>query len=398
MSILKEKSFFKGLALGISIMLVVIIAHAFYVRNIRWGGIDPNRKVMEIYGLLNEHSILPFELDEMLESMYMGLLDGVADPYTQYFDADALASFRVRLEGSYVGIGVVVYVDPADRLVTVGVAYRGTPAYEAGITQGDKIVGINGVDVSTRPMEEIISLIRGQEGTSVTVTIFRPFDNTRFDAQLIRSHIEIPTVFHEMIYENGKSIGYILIEGFDQITPGQFVSALSELYDNGMNGLILDLRNNPGGSLGAVNRIADMLLPEGIITYLEDVNGERINHYSNATYLGLPLVVLVNGRSASASEVLSGAIRDTGVGTIVGTTTFGKGIVQNLFPLSDDTAVKMTTAKYFTPNGESIHGSGIVPHVVIEMEEILSRQIGSLEFDEDIQLQKAVEVILSKIN
>ena len=282
-------------------------------------------------------------------------------------------------------------------MVTVGVAYRGAPADLAGIMAGDKIVGVNGVDVTSRPLEDVIGLIRGPEGEAVNLSIFRPFDNTRFEAELIRQVVEIPTVFHEMINEGGHLIGYIRIEGFDRVTLSQFTEALSELYAKGMNGLVLDVRNNPGGSLDTVHQITNMLIPEGIVLYTEDASGRRRNYHSDEIYLGLPLVVLVNGRSASASEVLSGAVRDTGVGTIVGTTTFGKGIVQNLFPLADDTAIKLTIAKYFTPNGESIHGVGVVPEIEIEMDEALSRLIGRLEWEDDIQFQAALAVLLEKL-
>ncbi|MCL2216816.1 MAG: S41 family peptidase [Defluviitaleaceae bacterium] len=392
-----KKFFLLGLGIGILIMLTGLVGFRIYEREVRWGGIDPNSKVREIYALLDRFSILPFDRAEMLESMYRGLLYGVGDPYTQYFDSAALAAFHVRMEGAYVGIGVLVSVDPEDRMVTVGVAYRGAPAALAGILPGDKIIGVDGVDVVGRSLEEVIGLVRGPENSAVTLTIFRPYENSRFDVDVIRRRVEIPTVFHEMIHTEAEAIGYIRIEGFDRVTLTQFTEALSELYAAGMNGLIIDVRNNPGGSLDVVNRITNMLIPEGIITYTEDVNGHRIYHNSTADYLGLPLVVLINERSASASEVLSGAIRDTGTGTLVGTQTFGKGIVQNLFYLSDGTAIKMTVAKYFTPAGESIHGIGIAPHVLVEMEESLSRQIGNLHMDEDIQLQAAMKVILLKL-
>jgi len=229
------------------------------------------------------------------------------------------------------------------------------------------------------------------------LTIFRPYDNEQFDVEITRAQVEVPTVFHEMLYTESGLVGYIRIEGFDDVTAGQFDNALSELYAEGMNGLILDVRNNPGGLLRSVNEIANRILPEGVITYTVNASGKRENFYSDAEYLGLPLVLLVNERSASASEVLGGAIRDTQIGTIVGVQTFGKGVVQNLLPLSDGTAIKLTVQTYHTPNGECIHGIGIEPHVIVEMSEDLSRRIGRITLEEDVQLQAALEIIDEKI-
>jgi carboxyl-terminal processing protease len=395
-------AFIKGIILGAVAMLVmavvVVAAINVHAREVRWRGLDPNTKVMEIYDLLNRHSIMPFDKDVMLESMYRGLLDGVGDPYTVYFCHRALEAFRTSTDGAFVGIGVAVNVDPADRLVTISTAYPGAPAALAGLLPGDKIIGVNGEDVQGRSLEEVVSLIRGEEGVPVTIGIFRPLENERFDVEIVRARVEIPTVFHEMIYTgDGQRLGYVRIEGFDRVTTGQFEAALSELYADGMDGLILDVRNNPGGLLHVVRPVANHLLPPGIITYTRDINGRGDVLRSTGDYLSLPMVLLVNGRSASASELLAGAIRDHEVGTIVGTNTFGKGIVQNLFYLSDNTAIKLTVAEFFTPNGENIHGTGIAPHIEIEMSEELSRMIGRIDMSEDVQLQEAIRVVSGKI-
>jgi len=396
-----NKSFLKGLGMGslITAMVLLIVVAGFdvYARQSRWRGVDPNTKIMEIYNLISELSIVPFDKAEMLDNMYRGFLEGVGDPYTQYFNADALAAFRARTEGAFVGIGVMISVEADDPYVTIASTFRDAPAALAGILPGDRIVGVNGIEVAGRLREDVVGMISGPEDTSVTLTIYRPYESKRFDVEIIRARVEVPSVFHEMFYTDSGAIGYVRIEGFDQVTAGQFDDALSELYAEGMEGLIIDLRNNPGGLLHAVNHITDRLIPEGIITFTIDASGERENFYSDDTYLGLPLVLLVNERSASASEVLSGAVRDTEIGTIVGTQTFGKGIVQNLLPLSDGTAIKLTVQTYHTPNGECIHGVGIEPHVIVEMPEDLSRRIGSLEPEEDIQLQTAIDVINSKL-
>jgi len=392
------RSFLLGLTLGIFVMATGIAAYTVYEQNVRWSGITPNNKIREIYSLLSRNSIMDFDFNEMLENMYRGLLDGVGDPYTQYFCPEALAAFHVRMDGVFVGIGVMVYLDPDDRMTTISVTFQGAPAAEAGLLPGDKIVAVDGIDVVGRPREEVIGMVQGPENTVVRLTILRPDENRRFDADVMRARVEVPTVFHEMMYSGDDAIGYIRIEAFDRVTLPQFTLAIQELYEENMNGLIIDLRNNPGGSLDVVNRITDMLIPEGVITFTVDALENRTYYRSNAYYLGLPLVLLVNGRSASASEVLSGAVRDTNMGTLVGTQTYGKGIVQMLFHLSDQTAIKTTVSTYFTPAGESIHGVGITPDVIVEMDEDLSRRIGNLPLYEDIQLQTAIRIAANKIN
>ncbi|MCL2386084.1 MAG: S41 family peptidase [Defluviitaleaceae bacterium] len=395
-----RKTFLTGVGFG-SVMTAIVLLITFagiivYNRQVRWSGMDPNTKIMEIYGVLNRFSIVPFDKDEMLENMYRGFLEGVGDPYTQYFDAEALAAFYARTEGTFVGIGVMVSVEPDDPYVTIATTFQGAPAALAGVLPGDRIIAVDGVEVAGRTREEVVGMITGPMNTTVTLTILRPYEHERKDISIVRARVEVPTVFHEMMYTDAGAVGYIRIESFDRVTTGQFDAAVAELYAGGMKGLIIDLRNNPGGLLCTVNDITDRLIPEGIIVYTVDAQGRRENSYSDASYLGLPLVLLVNERSASASEVLSGAIRDTEMGTIVGEQTFGKGIVQNLLHLSDGTAIKLTVQKYFTPNGESIHGIGIEPHVIIEMPESLSRRIGGLTLDEDVQLQAALAVVGAK--
>ena len=385
-----KKSFALGLAAGIVLMVIAVFGHGTYVRHTRWGGqMDPNSKIMEIYTLLNEVSMFPFDKNVMLENMYRGFLDGVGDPYTQYFDREARLAFSERTGGEYVGIGVLV-IPPETGAIIIANVFRDSPAARAGILPGDKIVGVDGADMVGRSLEEVITLIRGTEGTTVSITILRPYEDKSFDVDLVRSRVTIPSVFHEMMPDQ---VGYIRIEGFDLATRVQFTAALEYLTYQGMTGLVLDLRNNPGGVLNVVEYIANHFIPEGVITYTIDARGRRQEYNSDDEYLGLPLVVLINGRSASASELLGGAIQDTGMGVLVGEQTFGKGIVQHLYPLSDGSAVKVTVAKYFTPNGTSIHGIGVAPDIVVEMDESLSRRIGYLELDEDVQLLAALRVL-----
>jgi carboxyl-terminal processing protease len=289
-----------------------------------------------------------------------------------------------------VGIGVVVTIDPADRSVTIVTVYPETPAERAGLQPGDKFIRVNGQDVVGRPLEEVTSTIKGPVGTMVDLTIYRPLSNETMELTSARESITIPTVSHRMV---DGVIGYIRIEAFDRVTLGQFAQALEDLLSQQMRGLIIDVRNNPGGLLETVSQISNIILPKGVITYTEDKNGERRFYHSDNNHLNLPLVVLVNEHSASASEILSGAVRDLAGGKLVGTQTFGKGIVQNLYPLSDGSAIKLTVAKYYTPNGVCIEGEGLIPDYIVEVEPEMSLRAGMLEPGEDVQLQKAIEVM-----
>ena len=395
-----KKSFVIGLATGIALIVVLFIGYDMYDRHVRWGGgMRPNDKVNEIFQLIESRSILPFDSDvrtEMIENMYRGLVAGMGDPYSQYFDLIALEAFYTRTGGEFVGIGVRVFMDPEDNLLTLFSVFPGAPAGYAGLLAGDKIVGVDGEDVAGLDQPDIMVLIAGYEGTTVNIEVFRPDEDRRFNVDITRARVVVPSVFHEMIETDQGFTGYIRIESFERPTYNQFSSALEELAALGMDSLIIDVRNNPGGLLDSVVSIANRLVPEGIIVYTENVDGVQRTRRATGSYLGLPLVVLINERSASASEVLGGAVQDTGVGSLVGEQTFGKGIVQHIYYLSDGTAVKLTVEKYFTPNGTSIHGVGLVPDFVVEMDSILSRRIGDLPMEEDVQLQIALRMVQNK--
>jgi carboxyl-terminal processing protease len=347
-------------------------------------------KIGEIKAVLDAHSINAYDDATLEESMYRGFVVGVGDPYTTYFDKKSLATFLQSTEGSYAGIGLQVTLDPDDKITTVTHVYPGEPADMAGIKAGDKFVKINGLDVTGASLDDVTGITKGKAGTTVRITVYRSQGNDMFEVDVVRKKINIPTVTSEMLTED---IAYIKLNAFDRVTTGQFEDAYTELMQDGAKGLIIDLRNNPGGLLDVVTKITDILIPEGIIVYTEDKNGEREYIYSNPDRINIPLAVLVNANSASASEVMSGAIKDTGTGVLVGEKTFGKGIVQNLFMLDDGSALKVTVARYYTPSGVCIQGDGIVPEYVVEMPTELAAQIGSLNPEDDPQLQKAIEVV-----
>ncbi|MCL1787141.1 MAG: S41 family peptidase [Defluviitaleaceae bacterium] len=392
-----KKSFVIGLATGMILLALLLVGYDMYDRHVNWdGAMRPNDKVNEIYQIVSRHSIIPVERADMIENMYRGLLAGVGDPYTQYLSLEALEAFYTRTRGEFVGIGVRVLMDPADNLLTLFRVFPDAPAAQAGLIEGDKILQVDGVDVAGFEQADIVALILGDAGTVVNIKIYRPDENRRFDVDITRARVIVPSVEYELIEtENGRT-GYIRIESFEQPTYSQFVAALTTLEALGMDSLIIDVRNNPGGLLGSVVNIANRLVPEGIIVYTQNVNEVQNVRRATADYLGLPLVMLVNGHSASASEVLGGAVQDTGVGSLVGEQTFGKGIVQHLYTLSDGTAIKLTVEKYFTPNGTSIHGIGLTPDFVVEMDSSLTRRIGDLPMEEDVQLQIALRMVQGK--
>lgn len=390
------KMFIAGLLAGLLITTGVAFGYNIWQSHWRWNGQkDPDAKITEIYGLLDEYSINEYESDELLENMYRGLLDGVGDPYTYYFDKESLGAFTEQTEGIYAGVGMVVWTDTEDQIVTVMQVYPQTPAERAGLMIGDKIIAVNGLDVTTNRLEEVTAMTKGRPGTQVKLTLYRPVEDDTFEVNIMRENIMIPTVSHKML---DGGIGYIRIEGFERVTLSQFTESYQDLTAQRMRGLIIDLRNNPGGLLETVTQIANILLPRGVIVYTEDKKGNQKYYYSDDNYNEMPLVLLVNEGSASASEVLCGAVKDRGVGTLVGAKTFGKGIVQNLYNLSDGSAIKITVAKYYTPNGICIQGEGILPDYVVEVDRETSMRAGQLPLEDDKQLMKAIEVMREKLS
>lgn len=326
--------------------------------------------------------------DEQLEDyLYYGLVAGLGDPYAAYYNEEETQSMLDSSSGNYCGIGAVFSQNLVTGIITVSRVYEGCPSYEAGILPEDILYMVEGEDVTGQDLTNVVTKIKGEEGTEVTISMLR--GEEVLDFTMKRQMIEVPTIEHEML---DNQVGYILITEFDGVTSEQFSIALKDLQANGMKSLVIDLRNNGGGSLDAVCEIADELLPEGLIVYTEYSDGERVDRNSDAEWADVPMAVLINGASASASEILSGALQDHGVATIVGTQSYGKGIVQSVLDLQDGTALKLTSAKYYTPKGNNIHGVGITPDVEIDLPEELKTEV-TLSLEEDVQLQKAIEVL-----
>ena len=317
--------------------------------------------------------------DDLVQGAIKGMFSGLGDVYSQYYTKEEFETLKEQTSGSFVGIGVYISPTSDDDYITIIAPIEGSPAEKAGIKAGDKIVKVDGNNVYTDDSDKAISMIKGKEGTTVKLTIKR--GNKEFDIDIKREEIISKSVEGKVLDD---SIGYIKITSFNENTCDEFKEALNSLKKKNIKGLVLDLRNNPGGLLDVCSKIADELIGEGTIVYTKDNKGNKEYLKSDKDKLGLPIAILVNEGSASASEILTAAIVDNNEGIAIGTTTFGKGLVQSVRELKDGTGYKLTTAQYFTPNGDYINGKGIEPKII--------------EKDESKQLDKAVEWLKGKIN
>ena len=353
-----------------------------------------NQRAMDKLKLL-EDTIGKYYLESVDEQtlekgVYDGLVKALGDPYSVYYSAEELKELQDKTEGIYYGIGAYIGIDADTSLPRLTGIIEGTPAQESGLRAGDLLYKVDGEEVQGLELTQVVSKVKGEEGTTVHLTIIREGESDYLEIDVVRRKVESPTVNQKMLDNN---IGYIQITEFDTVTLDQFTEALAVCRGSGMKGLILDLRGNPGGNLNTVCDIAREILPKGLIVYTEDKNGKRTEYTCDGTnQIKEPLVVLVDSGSASASEILAGAIKDYGIGTLVGTTTFGKGIVQRIISLSDGSAVKLTVSNYYTPNGNNIHKIGIAPDIEEKFD-------GEAYYNDgvDNQLNKAIEVMNGKL-
>lgn len=325
------------------------------------------------------------------DGIYKGLLDSLGDPYSVYYTEEELNELMTDTAGIYYGIGAYVGLDQTLNYPRISGIIPGSPAEAAGLLPEDIIYEVDKESTQGLELEDVVAMIKGEKGTLVHLTLLRGADNEEVEIDVTRDEVKVPTV-NTKVLEDG--VGYLQITEFDEVTPDQFVEGMADLRAENIKGLIIDLRSNPGGSLQAVCDIARQLLPKGTIVYTVDRDGNREDYTCDGTHeIDIPVVVLVNKYSASASEILSGALKDYGKATLVGTTTYGKGIVQRIFDLRDGTAIKLTVSNYFTPSGTNIHGVGIAPDVEIEFD-----ADAYSEDRTDNQLDKAVEVLKEKMD
>lgn len=336
-------------------------------------------KMIALENMVEEDFYQKTEEDKLVTGAIKGMFSGLDDPYSQYYTKEEFENLTQQTSGSFVGIGVYISPSEEDDHITIIAPIEGSPAEKSGIKAGDKILKVDGKVVSAKNSDEAVSMMKGKKGTEVELTIKR--GEQILDVKVTRDKIVSKTVDEKVLDDN---IGYIKITSFTEHTNKEFETALKTLKQSNIKGLIIDLRDNPGGLLNVCKDIADSLIGEGTIVYTKDNKGNTEYLKSDKEKLGLPIVVLTNEGSASASEILTGAIIDNKAGISVGTTTFGKGLVQSVRGLKDGTGYKLTTAQYFTPNGEYINGKGIKPTIE--------------EKDEEKQLNVAIDWLKQKIN
>ena len=348
------------------------------------------RKVNVLKQLIDQHYYKADEVTDgqLEEGIYKGLLESLDDPYSVYYTPDEVEKLNETISGTYTGIGAYVSKDASTGCPKIAGVISGAPAETAGLQTDDILLEADGESLQDLDLDMAVSRIRGEKGTTVHLTISR--DGKKQDVDVMREEVHSETAAGEML-EDG--IGYLQIAEFDDVTPDQFTEELKKLQDQGMEGLILDLRNNPGGTVDAVTSIAQYLIPEGLVFYMQYPDGSRKEYKADGTdWINLPIAVLVNGNSASASEILSSAIQDSGAGTIIGTQTYGKGVVQTVYSLQDGTEVKLTISEYFTRNGHEINKIGVTPDQTVEFDSEEYQKSGT-----DNQLKTAIETITEKI-
>lgn len=348
------------------------------------------QKAKAIESLIDKYYLDKIDNDELESYLYKGLMAGLGDPYSTYYTAEEYKELTEDTEGVYRGIGVTMQKDVSTGAVTVVKCFEGAPGAEAGLQPQDQLVKVNGEDITDKELSEVVKMIKTSESDTVTLTILREGESDYREVEVTLDTVEAPMVEHEML---DNKIGYITINQFAETTASQYETALEDLNNQGMERLIVDVRDNPGGLLTSVCDVLDSMLPEELLVYTEDKNGKKSEYNATGTdQFDKPMVILVNGNSASAAEIFSGALQDYKVAKLVGTTTFGKGIVQQIFNLSDGSAVKMTISKYYTPSGRCIHGTGLEPDIEVDLPDELKNQV-SIDKSEDTQLQKAIETV-----
>lgn len=345
-------------------------------------------RIYQVIHYLKTESLYPVDVNAMAEGAMRGMVKSIDDPYSTYLSAEEYSELNVRIKGTFGGLGVIVGMREGNLLTIAAPPYSGTPAEKAGLMKGDVIAFIDGRDTLQLDQDTAVALMRGEPGSKVVLGIRREGHKDIIEVPIIRDVINIPTVQSQVLSEDSR-IGYISLTSFSLTTGTDLRKELEKVTAEGVKGLILDLRNNPGGELGAAIEVASYFVPKGPVVRIVDREGKEEVHGSDGRQtIHLPLVVLVNEMSASAAEIVAGAIKDRKAGILVGSSTYGKGLVQVIYPLQDGAGLKLTTSKYLTPDGHDIDRKGIIPDIQVEQ---------PLTSESDQQMSKAVEAIQSQL-
>lgn len=401
-SVKKEKKkhpfrngFLSGVAVCLVIALMVVIVKETMLHSTVGSGFMTRHgveKVNLLSDVIDQYYYKDITDEEKMEGIYKGLMSSTNDKYTDYYSPKEFKDLMVTMEGDYGGIGATLSQDKVTKEVSVVEVYEGSPAARAGLERGDIVISVDGHLGTDESLDDFVQRIRGEEGTSIEMVYKR--GDQEHTIEITREEVIVPSVSHRMLDDK---IGYIRISSFVNGTQKDFEDALADLQSQGMQGIVFDMRDNGGGMVDSVVAILDDILPAGTVVYTMDKSGKREDYTSDdAKKIDIPVTVLVNENTASAAEIFTGAIRDFNYGTIIGTNTFGKGIVQSTVPLSDGSAVKITVATYYTPSGECIHEKGIKPDIELEFS---YADENPTEYDElkDNQVQKAMEVLGEKL-
>lgn len=401
-SVKKEKKkhpfrngFLSGVAVCLVIALMVVIVKEKMLHSTVGSGFMTKHgveKVNLLSDVIDQYYYKDITDEEKMEGIYKGLMSSTNDKYTDYYSPKEFKDLMVTMEGDYGGIGATLSQDKVTKEVSVVEVYEGSPAARAGLERGDIVISVDGHLGTDESLDDFVQRIRGEEGTSIEM-VYKRGDQEK-TIEITREEVIVPSVSHRMLDDK---IGYIRISSFVNGTQRDFEDALADLQSQGMQGIVFDMRDNGGGMVDSVVAILDDILPAGTVVYTMDKSGKREDYTSDdAKKIDIPVTVLVNENTASAAEIFTGAIRDFNYGTIIGTNTFGKGIVQSTVPLSDGSAVKITVATYYTPSGECIHEKGIKPDIELEFS---YADENPTEYDElkDNQVQKAMEVLGEKL-
>ena len=402
----KRPSFKKGILIGILLtsaaflLIGLILIKTGTIRVLDGDNRFPNDEILQKLNftteLIGAEYIEEVPAEDLEDGLFRGLAAALGDPYARYFSKDEFKEQMTRVTRQYYGIGATLTQDEKTKRVRVVYVYDDSPAKKEGLKEGDEILSVNGHDATSMDLDALVELIQGDEGTVVDIDVRRENVEDPIEMHMTRAVISMPTVQHSMFSDH---VGYIYITKFASNTPEEFHQALEELTENGMEALIIDLRYNTGGIFESCINILDELLPKGVLVYTENRNGERAYEYSDEEHqVKLPMAVLINEDSASASEIFAGAIRDYEWGTLIGTTTFGKGLVQQTFSLRDGSAFKLTVERYFTPSGDNIQEKGIDPDIKLEYDYSGDPEATEYDYGCDNQVQKAIELLSDELS
>lgn len=388
-ALVKKKVIFRSAAISLILICSILFTTGFVDR---YQGIV--KKLSMIESVLNEYYVGEVDQYKLQEGIYKGFISGVGDAYTTYYTQKEYDEFKEETSGMYTGIGISMYLESENNSIVVKEVFKDSPAEKAGILPEDKIIKVAGKNVSGNDYAYVREMITATKEEGVAVSVYRPSKQKNYEFVLKVENIVYPTVSFRMLEDD---IAYIGLSKFEDLSHDQFKEALVKSQKEGAKGIVFDLRNNRGGLLRIAKEIVDELIPEGVIVSTKDKNGKSIEYKADNNYINTPMVVLINGNSASASEVVAGALKDYKRAKLVGEKTFGKGVVQTIIPLTDGSAIKLTTSQYFTPSGVCIQGIGIEPDVKVSLPAEKLLRMAQLKDTEDDQLQTAIKVLKEEI-